>query len=44
MNELEKLAQMWRRQYEAGESDVYRVCADELEDALAELPTFEIGD
>ena len=44
MSELEKLVQVWRRQYEAGASDVYGACADELEEALADLPTFEIGD
>lgn len=44
MNELEKLAQRWKREYEAGASDVYWFCADELEEALADLPTFEIGD
>ena len=44
MRELEKLVQEWKRQYEAGASDVYWACADELEEALADLPTSEIGD
>lgn len=43
MDELEKLAQMWKRQCEAGASDVYWICADELEEALRDLPTFEDG-
>ena len=44
MSELEQLVQLWKSKYEAGASDVYWVCADALEKALSDLPTFEIGD
>ena len=44
MSELEQLVHLWKRRYEKGMGDVYGVCADALEKALADLPTFEIGD
>lgn len=44
MSELEQLVQMWKREYEEGMGGQYANCAYELEEALADLPTFEIGD
>ena len=45
---LEALVQNWRHSAQHEEdwytANIWNVCADELAKALADLPTFEIGD